>query len=200
MKNNIEEMEKIFKLALNLNVDTFGIVDLYPIKRSSEAEEVSVSQKYETFQRLSKIYEEKKPRKLRIGLLIPPAMIPQPLKEVEYGCGYVCSFPSLLGINANGDVAPCDGLLNFKQFILGNIRKKSLKNIWNHSLMKKLRGIKKNDLRGVCKKCKHLSFCMGGCRARAFIEYGNFQAPNPLCQSFYDKNLFPMKNIKPYLS
>jgi len=26
---------------------------------------------------------------------------------------------------------------------------------------------------------------MGGCRARAFIEYGNFEAPNPLCQSFY---------------
>jgi radical SAM protein with 4Fe4S-binding SPASM domain len=67
---------------------------------------------------------------------------------------------------------------------------------WNHHLMKKLRKIKPNNLKGVCKKCQHLSFCMGGCRARAFIEYGNFEAPNPLCQSFYNNSLFPKKSLK----
>lgn len=195
MKDNLEETEKIFKLALRLNVDTFGIVDLYPVKRSVEAEEVSALQKNKIFKKLSEIYKKEKPKKLRLGLLIPPAIIPQSLKEIEYGCGYVCSFPSLLGIGANGDVAPCDGLLNFKSFILGNIRKNSLKDMWNHSIMKKLRNIEKTDLGGVCKKCKHLDFCMGGCRARAFIEYGNFKAPSPLCQSFYDKNLFPKKML-----
>jgi len=38
--------------------------------------------------------------------------------------------------------------------------------------------------------------CMGGCRARAFIEYGNFEAPNPLCQSFYNNSLFPKKSLR----
>ena len=74
--------------------------------------------------------------------------------------------------------------------------KDSLEKIWNHHLMKKLRKIKPNNLKGVCKKCQHLSFCMGGCRARAFIEYGNFEAPNPLCQSFYNNSLFPKKSLK----
>ena len=115
-------------------------------------------------------------------------IIPQSLSELDYGGGYVCSFPSLLGINTNGDVAPCDGLLSYKELILGNIREKSLNEIWNHPLMKKLRAIKPKEIKGVCRKCKYLSFCMGGCRARAFLEYGNFEAPNPLCQSFYCKN------------
>jgi hypothetical protein len=31
---------------------------------------------------------------------------------------------------------------------------------------------------------------MGGCRARAFLEYGSFKAPNPLCESFKRAGLF----------
>ena len=118
------------------------------------------------------------------------------MKELEYGCGYICTFPSYLGINANGDVAPCDGLLSFKEFILGNIRRDSLEKIWNHPLMEKLRKIKPSQLKGVCLKCKYLSFCMGGCRARAYLEYGDFRAPYPLCQSFYEKGLFSVPNLK----
>ncbi len=196
MKRNINEMEKILKLALHLKVDTFGIVTLYPVKRSMEAIDVSTSEKYRLFQRLSKIYQEQK-TKLSVGLhpLVPPALVPKSLGNVEYGCGYVCSFPSLLGIHANGDVAPCDGLLSYKQFILGNVRTSSLKKIWNHPLMKKLRDIEPTNIKGVCKKCKYLSYCMGGCRAKTFIETGSFVDANPLCQSFYDSGFFPEESI-----
>lgn len=195
MKNNITEIEKILKLAIRLKVDTFGLVTLYPVKRSSDAIDVSPLQKYRLFQRLSKIYKKEK-TDLKIGLLIPPALMPESLKEIEYGCGYVCSFPSLLGIHANGDVAPCDGLLNYRQFILGNIRKTPLKELWNNPLMRELKSIKPTDIKGVCKKCKYLSFCMGGCRARAFLEYRTFKAPNPLCESFEKAGLFSAKTKK----
>jgi radical SAM protein with 4Fe4S-binding SPASM domain len=188
MQENANEMDKLLKLAIKLKVDNFGIVTLYPIKRSIKVKDVSTLQKYKIFKKLSEIYIKERPR-LNIGLLVPPSIIPQPLSELEYGGGYVCSFPSLLGIGADGEIAPCDGLLSRKELILGNIRRKSLNEIWNHPLMKKLRKIKPKDVGGVCRKCKHLSFCMGGCRARAYLEYGNFEAPNPLCQSFYEKNL-----------
>jgi radical SAM protein with 4Fe4S-binding SPASM domain len=188
-KKNKDEVTKVYKLAISLGVDAFGLIPLYPVKRSEKAEDISPQEKFRIFKDLCKIYITKKP-KTKIGLLIPPGLIPKPLKEIEYGCGYVCSFPSMLGIDANGDVAPCDGLFSFKNFILGNVRKDSLKKIWNHPLMKKLREIKPSNLKGICKQCEYLEFCMGGCRARAFIEYGNFNAPNPLCQSFYDNNLF----------
>lgn len=189
MQENANEMDKLLKLAIKLKVDNFGIVTLYPIKRYPDAKDISTLQKYKIFKKLSEIYTKERP-KLNIGLLVPPAIIPQSLSELEYGGGYVCSFPSLLGINANGDVAPCDGLLDCKELILGNIREKSLNEIWNHPLMKKLREIKPEEIKGVCQKCKYLSFCMGGCRARAYLEYGNFKAPNPLCQSFCNKNLW----------
>jgi len=195
MGKNKNEIGEVFKLAIALGTDVFALVPLYPVKRSNEAEDVSVKEKYKIFQELCKIYQEKK-SKTKLGLLVPPALIPKPLQEIEYGCGYVCTFPSMIGVDANGDVAPCDGLFKYKNFILGNIRKDSLEKLWNHHLMKKLRKIKPDNLKGVCKKCQHLSFCMGGCRARAFIEYGNFESSNPLCQSFYDDNLFPKKSLK----
>lgn len=192
MEKNKNEVVRVYELAISLGMDVFAIVPLYPVKRSKNAEDISVKEKYKIFQDLCKIYRCKKP-KTKIGLLVPPALIPKPLKEIEYGSGYVCTFPNMLGIDANGDVAPCDGLLSYKNFILGNTRKDSLKKMWNCPLMKELRGIEEHDLKGICKKCKYLSFCMGGCRARAFIEYGNFKAQNPLCQSFYNENLFPTK-------
>lgn len=195
MKSNYYEMEKILKFAIKLKVDTFGIVPLYPVKRSSEANDVTTLQKYQLFNKLGEIYKKEKTN-LKIGLLIPPGLIPASLKEIEYGCGYVCSFPSLLGIHANGDIAPCDGLLNYKKFILGNIREKSLKEIWNHPIMQDLRAIKPTDIKGVCKKCKYLSFCMGGCRARAYIEHGDFKSSYPLCESFYKAGCFPKESLK----
>lgn len=194
MQENANEMDKLLKLAIKLKVDNFGIVTLYPMKRSAKVKDVTSLQKYKIFKKLSGIYSKERP-KLNIGLLVPPAIIPQPLSELEYGGGYVCSFPSLLGINANGEIAPCDGLLDRKELILGNIKEKSLNEIWNHPLMKKLRKVKPENIKGVCQKCKYLSFCMGGCRARAYLKYGNFEAPNPLCQSFYDAGLFSKSNI-----
>lgn len=197
MKINKDEMEKILQLALYEKVDTFGIVTLYPVKRSQEAIDITTGEKYKLFQKLSSLYKKER-TKLKVGLhpLLPPALVPKSLGNVEYGCGYVCSFPSLLGIHANGDVAPCDGLLSYKQFILGNVRRSSLKKIWNHPIMKKLRKIEPGDMEGVCKKCKYLSWCMGGCRAKAFIETGSFLGPNPLCQSYYASGVFPKESFR----
>jgi len=195
MKSNYKQMEKILELAIEYKANTFGIVTLYPVKRSADANDITTKQKHKLFQKLTEIYLSQKTN-LKLGLLIPPALIPKPLQEIEYGCGYVCSFPSLLGINANGDVAPCDGLLNYKDFILGNIREQSLENIWNHPTMLALREITPSDITGLCKSCKHLEFCMGGCRARAYIEHGNFFASNPLCESFNRAGLFPKSSKK----
>jgi len=140
MERNKDEVGKVFKLAIALGVDVFALVPLYPVKRSNDAEDISVKKKHRIFQELCKIYQEKKP-KTKLGLLVPPALIPNPLQEVEYGCGYVCTFPSMIGVDANGNVAPCDGLLSYENFILGNIKKDSLERLWNHQIMKKLRKI-----------------------------------------------------------
>ncbi|MEM5782357.1 MAG: radical SAM protein [Candidatus Aenigmatarchaeota archaeon] len=196
MKRNASEVEKVLKLAIQLDVHIFALVPLYPVTRCANIKDLTPKEKYRIFQNLFNVYKKNKGTKLKIGILAPPAIIPKALKNSEYGCGYVCTFPSILGVDANGNVAPCDGLLNYKEFILGNIRKNSLEELWNRPLMKRLRKLKPSDIRGVCRNCRYRSFCMGGCRARAFIEYNDFKAPNPLCQSFYSNGLFPKENFK----
>lgn len=200
MRENVHEIDKLLDLAIQIKVNIFALIPLFPAGRSLQIDDLTLQEKREIFSKVCQLYKMKKanlnlPTFPYLSILISPGVIPESLPKTKYGCGFVCTFPSILGINANGDVFPCDGLIGYKKLLLGNIRKNSLKEIWNHPLMKKSRKMNPNDLDGVCKKCRYLSFCMGGCRAHAFIKYGNFKAPDPLCQSFYENNLFPKKNL-----
>jgi len=108
-----------------------------------------------------------------------------------------CSFPYYIAINSNGDVAPCDGLFNYPEMIIGNVRKNSLLEIWKKSkLLRDLRKINPPDLKGVCKKCIYRDYCAGGCRTSAYINYGDFRMPDPVCQTVYEAGLFPKDCLK----
>lgn len=195
MKKNKHDAIKLQSCLKDIGIDTFAVVPLYPIKRLSDVEDISPQEKQTLFQDLCDHYYIKK-GKTELAFLMPPGIIPQQLEKSEYGCGYICTFPSILGIDANGDVAPCDGLLSYKKFILGNLRDSSIEEIWDRPLMKKLRNFKLSDLKGVCKICRYLEFCAGGCRARSFVECGDLKSSHPLCQSFYDAGLFPDRNLR----
>lgn len=124
---------------------------------------------------------------------LPPALVPFISREKgthkKFAC---CSFPYILGIEANGDVAPCDGFFPYKEMIVGNIREKTLKEIWEESpILKKIRSINIKDLKGVCSKCKYLEYCAGGCRAAAYNRYHDLTMPDPACQDYYEAGLFP---------
>lgn len=187
LPENVREILELVDVVEDTGADAFCLVPLYPIKRSAELQDLETEEKSRIFECLA----ARPHSKTKIGILAPPALIPKALRSRELGCGYICSFPSILGIDSNGDVAPCDGLLSRDEFRLGNVRHAGLRSLWDHPTMLKLRDISCSNLTGVCKRCCHLKFCVGGCRARAYLEYKDFHAPNPLCQSFYDKGLFP---------
>jgi radical SAM protein with 4Fe4S-binding SPASM domain len=65
---------------------------------------------------------------------------------------------------------------------LGNIREKSLKDIWNsdNEFLWKLRH-RESLFRGKCAECRFLEICRGGSRARALAVYDDFSAPDPSC-------------------
>ncbi len=65
---------------------------------------------------------------------------------------------------------------------LGNIREKSLKDIWNsdNEFLWKLRH-RESLFRGKCVECRFLAICRGGSRARALAVYNDFSAPDPSC-------------------
>ncbi|MDQ2087807.1 radical SAM protein [Herbivorax sp. ANBcel31] len=68
-----------------------------------------------------------------------------------------------LGILHNGDILGCTSVRD-RKFIEGNIRKRSVVDIWNDpESFTWNRNLTKNKLDGVCKKCVFGNQCLGGC-------------------------------------
>lgn len=61
---------------------------------------------------------------------------------------------------------------------LGNVRERSLEDLWNHPLLVALRAA---DPSGKCAACALWPVCRGGSRAAAWAATGNPFAPDPAC-------------------
>jgi len=83
-----------------------------------------------------------------------------------------------LYIASDGLVYPCLGLA-FPEFVIGDVKKESVIDIWKNSdLLKKLRKLSVDDFE-KCKDCKFKSICRGGCRGTAYFNYKSLTAPDP---------------------
>jgi radical SAM protein with 4Fe4S-binding SPASM domain len=95
------------------------------------------------------------------------------LAEFIGGCGAGRIYCAL---QPNGDVTPC---VFIPDIILGNIREKRFRDIWNNTPI--LSAFQSKDiLRENCGKCSFRYIC-GGCRARAYAYFKDILAPDPGC-------------------
>lgn len=87
-------------------------------------------------------------------------------------------------INYNGDVYGCSLMTSIDYFKAGNIRKNTLKFIWQNSeIFKKLRNLEFKDINGSCSKC-NLKWCGGGCRSSAYNLTSSIYGSDETC--FYN--------------
>ncbi len=85
---------------------------------------------------------------------------------------------TFIGINAEGDVAPCVHLLD-SPVCCGNVRDRPLSRIFAEStIMRTLRGVR--PVKGKCARCRYGDSCRG-CRALAFYRTGDYLAEDPTC-------------------
>ncbi|WP_446010668.1 radical SAM protein [Candidatus Electrothrix sp.] len=85
------------------------------------------------------------------------------------------------GILHNGDVLGCTSIRD-RSFIEGNIRDKSIVDIWNGSdAFKWSRNMKKTDLGGECKTCTYGDVCLGGCPNTRLTMNKTMKSANPYC-------------------
>ena len=186
-QENLQEAESVFALADQLGAKTFVPI---PLTVTGRARADQAPPPVELSQIFLQLAEARPKFRVELSLAVPPAIVPPVMRQTRFGKGYLCTFPYLLGINANGDVAPCDMLLNEPDYILGNVRDMSLRDIWCDSpLLLQLRQVEPADIWGVCTSCSFKELCCGGCRAAALLTYKDIAAPDPWCQSFFDKNL-----------
>jgi AdoMet-dependent heme synthase len=85
---------------------------------------------------------------------------------------------SFIGINAEGDVAPCVHLLD-SPVHCGNVREQSLSKIFAESeIMHTLR--QERPVKGKCARCRYGDSCRG-CRSLAYYHTGDYLAEDPSC-------------------
>jgi len=85
------------------------------------------------------------------------------------------------GILHNGDILGCTSIRD-RSFIEGNIRERSIVEIWNdENAFKWMRNMTRNDLDGMCRGCEYGDVCLGGCPNTRLTMNGNMKSENPYC-------------------
>lgn len=91
----------------------------------------------------------------------------------------------VVGIESNGNVKGCLSIMagyneEGQSFVEGNVRERSLVDIWNDpNAFAYNRQWQLDDLGGFCRTCKNATLCRGGCRAKMTASGGGVE--NPLC-------------------
>lgn len=83
-------------------------------------------------------------------------------------------------LKANGDVYPCTAML-YDQFRVGNLRHRSLRELWDDPAMTVMTRFDRDQVEGPCSVCDNSEYCHGACRALSFAHTGSFTDSFPVC-------------------
>ncbi len=204
-KHNIRDIEDMVELGLKLGAKeiAFGKVRIAGRAKGQEAIAYPSSQDmalaYKTLYR--KAIEMR-----QTGLKISPKYNQALLIGLQerVGCLPCGAGRTMIQVSYNGDIIPCSLLCREKRFVLGNVRKDKLKDVWENSPMYDFfRKTTVEDIE-VCRNCPAKYLCGGGCRADAYLTTGEFKGPCSDCEDlrFYYHMIFDRackeKNVIPF--
>ncbi len=109
--------------------------------------------------------------------MFDPAFGPTPPNYEFHDC---IAGIEMLYISCTGDVYPCTSLLD-KRFIVGNLRERTLSDIWNDPKMTEIANFPREQIHGHCKECEQFSGCKGACRGVTYAHTGDLYASFPVC-------------------
>lgn len=160
------ELEKIYDLAVELNVDHWRL------NRYRETGRNPVIDLTLTPESLKKAYEFLHTKISR------ETNIPEPLYRAAFGGKYsIRGDPSgftAFRIQPDGEVTPSV----FLKISGGNIKDKSLEEIFDSEIFRKIRD---RHPAGKCMNCNAYEHCVGGDAGASYLKYRHFNGPDPLC-------------------
>jgi SynChlorMet cassette radical SAM/SPASM protein ScmF len=196
-QSNAHDLENTMGVAFKWGVKSFEINPLSLLGDTGAGSAKCESLSVEDLLELEKKVEDQLPDRypgMNIDLYLPPAL--KGIKELSRQAVCSCNILNICGILSNGDVSICGIGRIKKKFILGNIKEKSIAQIWKEArLFKEIRQKVPFDLKGICGKCLFKYQCLGFCRADVLGDKLSLVDPNGICDEVYQKGLFPKTRV-----
>lgn len=98
----------------------------------------------------------------------------------DYWYHSCCAGVKFFYLSSTGDVYPCTSLID-RRFVVGNVRERSLEQLWNDPGMVQMAAMPRKQITGKCRACELFSKCRGGCRGVAYSYTGDLYASFPVC-------------------
>ncbi len=189
-KRNQDDIPNVYRLAKDIGATAWYMFMIVPTGRGEDIMSELISP--EDYEELLKWHYEME--KNEDSMLVRPTCAPHYYRvrmqlakaegeKVEHrslkfstGGSKGCLAGQLISlIDVDGNVLPC----SYFPLPAGNIRKQSMKDVWeNSTLFKELRDF--SSYKGSCGKCEYVRVC-GGCRARAYAVTGDYLDEEPFC-------------------
>lgn len=206
--NNIENLIDCIKFNEDLGIEYMSVMVLCPTGRASSKDLlVKKEQWYQVFMKLT---DMKVNNEIKLKFKIVPPNEGDPFWLFYFPLKYYNKLDLLsvwnqeiptenierkiscqagtkaCSIDYNGDIYGCDLMIGLEEFLAGNLRQDTLKNIWDNSkVFNKLRNISFDQIEGKCKDCNNL-WCGGGCRSSAYNLTGSIYGSDNVC--FYNED------------
>jgi len=189
-KRNQQEIPKVYKLAKSLGATAWYLFMIVPTGRGEEIMSELISP--EDYEEILKWHYQME--KNEQDMLVRPTCAPhyyrirlqlekqegtkikkRSLKFSTGGSKGCLAGQLICLLDVDGNVLPC----SYFPMSGGNIKEKSMKEIWETSkLFNELRDF--SLYKGRCGVCEYINVC-GGCRARAYAVHGDYLAEEPFC-------------------
>jgi len=177
---NLEELDDIYQNLLRIGIDVWRIQMTTYTGRMCESGHGTIEP--EDMAKLArKIIQIRDEKKLRIDPGENIGYYGELGEELWMGHAYLGCYAGcrVIGIESNGNIKGC--LSMPEECVEGNIRERSLKEIWEDmSLFSYNRQFSPDKALGFCKECKYLKFCRCGCSTTAIGASGS-RFNNPFC-------------------
>lgn len=177
-KQNRKDIENFISYLIDFGVKeaTFGFIE--PLGRASLNKQLLLSQTEE----IEELYifselKEKYQSLIKISFPALPLVIEDHSKITDIV--YCAAGTRRLAIAANGDAYPCIMAFGKEEFVLGNLLRDNLNDIWKNRKLDTFRGELKLQMINVCNSCKMSVHCSyKNCRLKYYSkEYGLLGKP-----------------------
>ncbi|MBR3887786.1 MAG: radical SAM protein [Clostridia bacterium] len=185
-KDNTKDLLDLMEVLSDLKISHQTIVPVCPIGRA-DREMMLDKESYKNFiydmhLKVKDLIEKGTTTNFQIRPVFGARELFEGLKNTSFetlSMKYSCeALQNTMEIQPNGDIVPC----SFLSLPIGNVRNKSLLEIWKDAEANKLRGLFENNKNNEhCSNCSKSELCNGGCIANKYYYHNDLTKKEPYC-------------------